>query len=62
MVELRKKRREEEEEAKKSKGKGKLEDTPIPSPWPLDFPELPQDPRDYEEELKAKQHKEEEDH
>ena len=45
---------EEEEEAKKSKGKGKLEDSPIPSPRPIEFPKLPYNPRDYEEELKAK--------
>ena len=54
MAELIKKRREEEEEAKKSKGKGKLEDSPVPLPRPIEFPELPYDPRDYEEELKAK--------
>ena len=61
MAELRKKRREEEEEAKKSKGKGKLEDSPIPSPRPIEFPELPYDPKDYKEELKAKLQQEEED-
>ena len=61
LADLRRKRREEEEEAKKSKGKEKLDDSPIPSPRPLEFPELPQDPRDYEEELKAKQQQEEED-
>ena len=61
MAELRKKRREEEEEAKKSKGKGKLEDSPIPLPRPVEFLELPQDPRDYEEEIKAKLQREEED-
>ena len=60
LADLRRKRREEEEESKKSKGKEKLDDSPIPSPRPLEFPKLPQDPRDYEEEFKAKQQQEEE--
>ena len=54
LAELRKKRQEEEEAAKKDKGKGKLEDSPIPSPRPIVFLELPYNPRDYEEEFKAK--------
>ena len=63
MAELRKKRKEEEEAAaKKDKGKGKLEDSPIPLPRPMVFPELPYNPRDYEEELKAKLQQEEESH
>ena len=60
MAELRKKRQEEEEATKKDKGKGKIEDSPIPSPRPIVFPELPYDPREYEKELRAKQHQEEE--
>ena len=60
MAELRKKRQEEKEAAKKDKGKGKLEDSPIPSPRPIVFLELLYNPREYEEELKAKLQKEEE--
>ena len=58
----KRRQREEEEEAKKSKGKGKLEDSPIPSPRLIEFPKLPYNPRDYEEELKAKLQQEEENH
>ena len=61
LAALRKKRQEEEEEAaKKDKGKGKLEESPIPSPKPMEIPELPYDSRDYEEEFWMKlQHEEE---
>ena len=60
LAKLWKKRQKEVEAAKKDKGKGKLEDSLLPSPKPIEFPQLSYDPREYEEELRVKlQHEEE---
>ena len=61
LEELRRKRSEEEEEACKNKGKEKVEESPMPSPQPITFPELSLDHMDTTKELKLKQQQEEED-
>ena len=55
LEQLRRMRREEEEQARKHKGKEKLEESPLLSPEPIQFPELSLEHMDTEEEIKPKQ-------